>query len=104
MSETVPMPSQRRHMPPTTLKPFSIFLPFTTRTPEASAEATLKANAFCDPMCGLASRLKRMRSSVRVGGGADRGAGTAAHRLLVDEDPVVSRSGAHRPRAAPGWA
>ena len=63
---TDPRPSQRAHMPPvrenvaflvSVLAPFSTVIP-----PLAVTEATLKENACGEPMCGLPSRLKRMRS------------------------------------------
>ncbi len=65
ISETVPRPSQRGHMPPVRvnftatvfLAPRSIVIP-----PLARTEGTLKENAFGEPMCGCPSRLKRMRS------------------------------------------
>ena len=61
------MPSQRGHMPPRRLKVvFSVFvLPSPRSTviePLARTEATLKANAWGEPMCGLPRRLNRMRS------------------------------------------
>ncbi len=60
---TSPRPSQLGHMPPVRLKftrsdfpsPFFII-------PLASTEATLKENACGEPICGLPSRLKRIRS------------------------------------------
>ena len=66
MSETVPRPSQRGHIPPRRLKvafsvlvlpPRSIVIP-----PLARTEGTLKENALGEPMCGCPSRLKRIRS------------------------------------------
>ncbi len=62
---TEPRPSQRGHMPPVRLKvAFTVFLPprSTVIAPLARTEATLKENAWGEPMCGLPSRLKRMRS------------------------------------------
>src|SRR3954452_16760745 len=66
MSETVPRPSHRTHMPPVRVKvafwvlvlaPRSMVIP-----PLARTEGTLKANALGGPRCGCPSRLKRMRS------------------------------------------
>src|SRR5216683_622917 len=65
ISETVPRPSQRGHMPPVLMKvrftvlpaPWSIVIAPLPRT-----EGTLKENAFDEPMCGCPSRLNRTRS------------------------------------------
>ena len=65
---TEPRPSQRGHMPPSAAEAcaFSVLvLPAALdgdprRSPRT--EATLKENALGEPMCGLPSRLKRMRS------------------------------------------
>src|SRR4051794_8220374 len=67
MSETVPRPSQRGHMPPKRLKvALSVLgLPaprLTVIAPLAFTDGTLNENAFGGPTCGLPSRLKRMRS------------------------------------------
>src|SRR3954451_10204503 len=66
MSFTAPRPSQRGHMPPRTLKlRFSLVVrpPRSNVTaPAPLIDATLKKNAWGDPMYGLPSRLKRMRS------------------------------------------
>ncbi len=67
MSETVPRPSQWVHMPPVRLKlTFSVLVLSAPRStvnpPLAETEATLKEYAPGGPMCGLPSRLKRMRS------------------------------------------
>ena len=60
------MPSQRGHMPPARvnerfslvcLPPFSI-----VTAPAPLIVAVLNENALGEPMCGLPSRLKRMRS------------------------------------------
>ena len=60
------MPSQRGHMPPVRVNErFSrVFLPpFSTVTaPAPLIDAALNENAWGEPMCGLPSRLKRMRS------------------------------------------
>src|SRR6266540_3328090 len=59
------MPSQRGHMPPVMEKLCLTALldPRSTVTaPAPWAEATLKENAWAEPMCGCPSRLKRMRS------------------------------------------
>src|SRR3954451_9904918 len=66
MSVTEPRPSQRGHMPPVMLKLRRSCTVFPARSsltaPAPLIEATLKENAFGEPMCGLPSRLKRMRS------------------------------------------
>ncbi len=66
MSLTWPMPSHRGHMPPRRLNvAFSAFvLPprSTVIAPLALTEGTLNEYALGEPMCGLPSRLKRMRS------------------------------------------
>ncbi len=65
MSETVPRPSQRTHMPPVRSKvALTAFLaPFSTViAPLARTEGTLKEYAPGGPMWGVPSRLKRMRS------------------------------------------
>ena len=65
-SVTEPRPSQRGHMPPVMLKlrrSFTVCPPRSTVTaPAPLIEATLKENAWGEPMCGFPSRLKRMRS------------------------------------------
>src|SRR5438552_13808346 len=91
MSVTVPRPSQRGHMPPVMLKLRRSFTVCPARSrvtaPAPLIEATLKENAWGEPMCGCPIRLKRMRKHrVGVGGGADRGAGVGTHPLLVDDD------------------
>ena len=66
MSETVPRPSQRGHMPPVMLKlrrSLTAFPPRSNATaPDPLIEATLKENACGEPMCGCPSRLNRIRS------------------------------------------
>ncbi len=65
MSETAPRPSQRVHMPPVRLKvAFTVFLAprSTVMAPLARTDGTLKAYALGEPMWGLPSRLKRIRS------------------------------------------
>ncbi len=66
MSETVPRPSQRGHMPPVMLKlrrSLTVFPPRSNATaPAPLIEATLNENAWGEPMCGWPSRLNRMRS------------------------------------------
>ena len=65
MSVTLPMPSQRGHMPPVRVKvlltvlaaPRSIVI-----APLARTDGTLNENAFGGPMCGVPSRLKTIRS------------------------------------------
>ena len=64
-SETEPRPSQRGHIPPVRVKVLLTVLPAPRSIvidPLARTEATLKENAFGEPMCGCPSRLKRMRS------------------------------------------
>ena len=66
MSLTDPMPSQRGHMPPVTVKArFSVFLPAPFSTvidPTARTDGTLKEKALDEPMCGLPRRLNSTRS------------------------------------------
>ncbi len=66
MSLTAPRPSHRGHMPPTTLKlrlSLVVRPPFSRVTaPAPLIEATLKEKACDEPMCGVPSRLNRMRS------------------------------------------
>ena len=66
MSFTEPRPSQRGHMPPRMLKLRFSFVVRPARSivtaPAPEIEATLKENAWGEPICGLPSRLKRMRS------------------------------------------
>src|SRR5216684_7428065 len=55
MSETVPRPSQRGHMPPELVKVRVTVLPAPRSiaiAPLPWAEGTLKENAFEEPMCG----------------------------------------------------
>ena len=63
---TEPRPSHRGHMPPMTLKlrrSFTVLPPRSNLTaPAPLIEATLKENAWGDPICGCPSRLNRMRS------------------------------------------
>ncbi len=65
MSVTEPMPSQRGHMPPLTLKTrFSVLpAPFSTVIdPTARTDGTLNEKALDEPMCGLPRRLNSTRS------------------------------------------
>ncbi len=66
MSLTAPRPSQRGHMPPRMLKLRRSFVVrparFIVTAPAPLIEATLKENAWGEPMCGFPSRLNRMRS------------------------------------------
>src|SRR5512146_1594576 len=66
MSETLPRPSQRGHMPPVTEKLRRSLTVCPARSmvtaPAPLMEATLKENACADPMCGWPSLLNRMRS------------------------------------------
>ena len=63
MSDTVPRPSHRGHMPPVTSKVrTTASLPPTEIEPPPRADGTLKENAWGEPMRGTPSRLKRMRS------------------------------------------
>ena len=69
-SDTEPRPSQRGHIPPTRLKlAFSVIVlspRWIVIPPDPLTEATLKEYAPGEPMCGCASRLKRMRSIASV--------------------------------------
>ena len=60
------MPSQRGHMPPVTAErrasPSCSPPCSTVIAPAPLTEATLKENAWGEPMCGCPSRLNRMRS------------------------------------------
>ena len=90
-SVTEPRPSQRGHMPPVMLKlarSFTVCPPRSMVTaPAPLIEATLKENAWGEPMCGCAEPAEQdPQHRVGVGGGADRGAGVGAHPLLVDDD------------------
>src|ERR1700682_343522 len=65
MSETVPRPSQRGHMPPVLVNVCLTVLPAPRSiviAPLPWTEGTLKENAFEEPMCGCPSRLNRTRS------------------------------------------
>src|ERR1700682_4760310 len=65
MSEAVPRPSQRGHMPPVLVKVFVTVLPAPLSmviAPLPLTDGTLKENAFEEPMCGCPSRLNRTRS------------------------------------------
>ncbi len=66
MSFTEPRPSQREHMPPRMLKvrrSLVVRPPFSTVTaPAPEIEATLNEKAWGEPMWGVPSRLKRIRS------------------------------------------
>ncbi len=66
MSFTEPRPSQRGHMPPVMLNSRRSFTFCPARSivtaPAPLIEATLKENAWDEPMCGCPSRLNRMRS------------------------------------------
>ena len=72
MSETAPVPSQRGHMPPTTLNSLTTFVapaPLSTLiAPPPLTEGTLNENACGEPMCGVASLLNRMRSRALASG------------------------------------
>src|SRR5918996_845925 len=64
ISVTLPIPSQRGHMPPVRVKVCLTVLPAPRSiviAPLARTEGTLKANALGEPMCGCPSGLKRMR-------------------------------------------
>src|SRR5216683_3108555 len=66
ISEAVPRPSQRGHMPPVMekLRLTALLDPRSTViAPAPWADATLKEKAWGEPMCGCPSRLKRMRSN-----------------------------------------
>ena len=66
MSVTLPMPSQRGHMPPSSVNvAFSVFVlapRSTVIAPLPLTEGTLNEYALGEPMCGFPSLLKRMRS------------------------------------------
>ena len=67
MSLTDPMPSQRGHIPPVTVKERCslFFLPSPLSIeirPTPLTDGTLKEKAFDEPMCGLPMRLKSTRS------------------------------------------
>src|SRR4051812_27402635 len=66
MSLTDPRPSQRAHMPPVMLnsrRSLTVRPAFSTVTaPAPLMDATLNENAWGEPMCGLPSRLNRIRS------------------------------------------
>ena len=66
MSFTLPMPSQRGHMPPVMLnsrRSFTFCPPRSRVTaPAPLIEATLNENAWDEPMWGRPSLLNRMRS------------------------------------------
>ena len=65
MSVTVPMPSQRGHIPPVMVKSRCSDLPkpfWTAIRPDPLADGTLNENACDEPICGWPSRLKRTRS------------------------------------------
>src|SRR5258708_39908273 len=87
ISETVPRPSQRGHIPPVRvnvaltvlLAPRSIVI-----APLARTEGTLKENAFGRADVRLPEPAEEdAQHRVGVGGGADRGAGVGTHPLLV---------------------
>ena len=62
MSEAVPRPSQRGHMPPVRLNVlFTVFSPIVI-SPLALTDGTLKENALGEPMWGSPNRLNRMHS------------------------------------------
>ena len=65
MAVALPMPSQRGHMPPATLKLRLSFVPAPrsmTIAPAPLTEGTLNEYACGPPMCGLPIRLKTTRS------------------------------------------
>ncbi len=66
MSETLPRPSHRGHMPPVMRKLRRSFTFCPARSsvtaPAPLIDATLKEYALGDPIWGLASRLNKMRS------------------------------------------
>ena len=65
MSLAVPMPSQRGHMPPATLKLRLSVTPEPRSTliaPPPVTDGTLKEKAWGPPMCGFPTRLKTTRS------------------------------------------
>ena len=78
-------------MPPVILK---LRRSFTVRPARSSCtapapliEATLKENAWGEPMCGLPEPAEQdAQHRVGIGDGADRGARIRTHPLLVDQD------------------
>src|SRR5580700_8965445 len=65
ISETVPRPSQRGHMPPVLVKVRFTVLPAPRSiviAPAPRTDGTLNENAFEEPICGCPSRLNRTRS------------------------------------------
>ena len=87
---TLPMPSQRGHMPPATLNvrlsvtpaPRSIVI-----APPPRTEGTLNEKAWGPPMCGLAEPAEDdAEHGIRVGYRADGRADVGAHPLLVEDD------------------
>ena len=66
MSLTLPMPSQRGHIPPVMLKLRRSLVVVPPRSmvtaPAPEIDATLNENACGGPRCGCPSRLNRMRS------------------------------------------
>src|ERR1700722_3092082 len=65
ISETVPRPSQRGHMPPVLVKVRFTVLPAPRSiviAPAPRTDGTLNENAFDEPICGCPSRLNRTRS------------------------------------------
>ena len=66
MALAVPMPSQRGHMPPATLKLRLSVTPeprSTLMAPPPETEGTLNEYAWGPPMCGRPTRLNTTRSS-----------------------------------------
>src|SRR5215470_12454647 len=91
ISETMPRPSQRGHMPPVMLKlrrSLTVFPPRSNATaPAPLMEATLKGKRLGRADVRLPEPAEEdAQHRVGVGGGADRGAGISTHPLLVNDD------------------
>jgi len=59
---TVPIPSQRGHIPPVWVNSRCSVLPPTVMAPLPVSDGMLNENACGEPMCGCPSLLNRMRS------------------------------------------
>ena len=91
MSVTEPRPSQRGHMPPGMLKLRRSFVGRAALLDGHRARAADRGDVERERLRRADVRLAEpaeqdAQHRVRVGGGADRGAGVGAHPLLVDDD------------------